>query len=193
MNSFVIKQHKLINRIKYYATKILFPIYFIDIFKSKIHIHNNMNGYDAPKIYEYLNNYNKYIIDVRIQLVKLKEIVKWGLLYNSYVVLKVRNEYLIKMINMYTNLILKFIINNKKTNKIYDISYINYLKKDDISLFMKIYKIENKYILIHENYISSVSPSFIDTLFPTYEIHNYINYPLHLCDQIDYSEKNDRY
>ena len=76
--------------------------------------------------------------------------------------------------------------NNKKNNKIYDISCSNYFKKDNISSFMKIYKIENKYILINENHVSLVSESYIDFLFPIdfNRLNNCINHPLYLCDQL---------
>jgi hypothetical protein len=188
MNSFVIKQDKIINKIKYYAYKLLFPISFIDIFKSNICSYTNVNLYDAPKIYHYLNEYNNMILTSREHLSKLKEMTKWGLLSDSYILLKIKTEYLIKMINMYSNLILKFIRNNTKTNKIHDISYSNYLNKYNILLFMKICKIGNKYISINENSISSVSALFIDTLFPLdfdKLYNNDINYPLCQCDQID--------
>lgn len=187
MNSFVRKQHKLINRIKYYANKLLFPISFIDIFKSKICVYTNVNIYDAPKIYNYLNDYNDLIIQSRGHLSKLEEMTKWGLLSESYILLKIKTEFLIRMIKTYTNLILKFIRNNNKNknNKIYDISYSNYLKREHISLFMKIYKTNNKYILMSENYISSVSASYIDSLFPCDVYNDRINYPLYKCDQLD--------
>jgi len=190
MNSFVRKQHKLINRIKYYSNKLLFPISFIDIFKSTICIYSNVNLYDAPKIYNYLNDYNNLIIQSREHLTKLEEMTNWGLLSDSYILLKIKTEFLIKMINKYSNLILKFIRNNEnkknKKNKIYDISYDKYLKKENILLFMKIYKTNDKYVLINGNYILSVSVSYIDTLFQT-DLYNdnKINHPLYKCDQLD--------
>lgn len=186
MNSFVRQQPKLINRIKYYAYKLLFPISFIDIFKSNVCLYTNINLYDAPKIYNYLNDYNDLIIQSREHLIKLEQMTKWGLLGDSHILLKIKTEFLIKMINIYTNLILKFMKNNTKNNKIYDISYSNYLKKDNILLFMKIYKTENKYILINGNHITSVSLSYIDSLFPIdyNKLNNCINHPLYLCDQL---------
>jgi hypothetical protein len=194
MNSFVRKQHKLINRIKYYAYKLLFPISFIDIFKSSICIYTNVNFYDSPKIYNYLNDYNDLIIQSRELLIKLKEMTKWGLFSNSHILLKIKTEFLIKTINIYKNLILKFIRNyenkNNKNNKIYDISYGNYLKKDNILLFMNIYKTNDKYILINGNDISSVSEYYIDSLFSiNFNISiNHIKYPLYKCDQLLKSE-----
>ena len=186
MNTFIREQHKLINRIKYSAYKILFPISFINIFKSDVCLYTNLNLYDSQKIYNYLNCYNDLIIKSREHLTKLKEITKWGLMYENHILLKIKTEFLIKMINMYTNLILKCMRNNKKNNKIYDISCSNYFKKDNISSFMKIYKIENKYILINENHVSLVSESYIDFLFPIdfNRLNNCINHPLYLCDQL---------
>lgn len=190
MNSFVRKQHKLIYKIKYYANKLLFPISFIDIFKSTICVYTNVRLCDAPKIYNYLNNYNNLIIQSRGHLTKLEEMTKWGLLSDSYILLKMRTEFLIKMINLYTNLILSFIKNNKtkkykNDRKIYNVFY-NYLHQEHILLFMKIHKINNKYILISRNYISPVSATYIDSLFPR-DLYNddRINYPLYKCDQLD--------
>lgn len=185
MNSFIRNKHRLMNKIKYYANKLLFPISFIDIFKTNVCLYTNVNLYDAPKIYNYLNDYNDLIIQSREHLSKLETMTKWGLLNDSYILLKIKTEFLIKMINIYTNLILKFIKNNKN-NKIYDISYSNYLNKDNMLLFMKIYKTESKYISINGNYISCVSLSYIDSLFPTdyNRLHNCINYPLFECDQL---------
>jgi hypothetical protein len=149
-----------------------------------------VNLYDAPKIYNYLNDYNNLIIQSREHLTKLEEMTNWGLLSDSYILLKIKTEFLIKMINKYSNLILKFIRNNEnkknKKNKIYDISYDKYLKKENILLFMKIYKTNDKYVLINGNYILSVSVSYIDTLFQT-DLYNdnKINHPLYKCDQLD--------
>jgi hypothetical protein len=188
MNSFVRKQHKLINRIKYYANKLLFPISFIDIFKSDICVYSNVNLNDAPKIYNYLNNYNDLIIQSRSHLSKLEEMTKWRLLSDSYILLKIKTEYLITMINKCTNLILKFITNNKKNkknNKIYDVSYENYLKKENILSFMKIYKTNDKYVLISGNHILSVTALYIDSLFSIDLYNDKINYPLYKCDQLD--------
>ena len=198
MNSFVKQQHKLINRIKYYAYKLLFPISFIDIFKSGICIYTNVNFYDSPKIYNYLNDYNDLIIQCREYLIKLQKMTKWGLFNDSHILLKIKIEFLIKNINIYKNLILKFMKNNEnknenknnKNNKIYDISYRNYLKKDNILLFMNIYKTNDKYILMNGNDISSVSEYYIDSLFSinfTTSI-NHINYQLYKCDQLFKSE-----
>jgi hypothetical protein len=193
MNSFVRKQHKLIYKIKYYANKLLFPISFIDIFKSTICVYTNIQLCDAPKIYNYLNNYNNLIIQSRGHLTKLEEMTEWGLLSDSYILLKIKTEFLIKMINMYITLILRFIRNNNNKNKnknknnrkIYNVSY-NYLHQEHILLFTKIHKMNNKYILISRNYISSVSTTYIDSLFPR-DLYNddRINYPLYKCDQLD--------
>ena len=96
------------------------------------------------------------------------------------------------MMNIYKHLILKFIKNNAKNNKIYDISYRNCLKKCNILLFMNIYKTNDKYILINGNDISSVSEYYIDSLFSiNFSMSlNHIHHPLYKCDQL---LKCDRY
>lgn len=186
MNSFVKNQHKLINKIKYYSQKLLFPISFIYSFKSNIFLYTNVNLKDAPKIYNYLNDYNDLIIQCREHLSKLEGMSEWGFLCDSFILLKIKTEFLIKMMNIYKDLILKFIKNNTKNNKIYDISYGNCLKKCNILLFMNIYKTNDKYILINGNDISSVSEYYIDSLFSinfTMSL-NHIHHPLYKCDQL---------
>jgi len=183
-NTFSRQKNRLINKIKYHANRLLFPISFIDTFALKKLPYDNINVYDAPKIYNYLNTYNNFIMEIRNHLIKLNSLTKWGLLNDSHILLKMKSNYLTKMINIYTNLILKF-INNSKKNKIYDSSQFNYLSKNKLLLFMKIYKLNNKYILNDGNFISSVSEAFIDTLFTSNiynELHSKINYPLNHCD-----------
>ena len=114
MRSFIKEQNKLICKIKYYANRLLFPISFIDNFKSQIPIYNNINVYDAVKIYNYLNEYNSFILKSRDYMNKVKKMTKWGFLNNSYILLKIECEYLIRMIKVYANLILKFIQVGKK-------------------------------------------------------------------------------
>lgn len=139
-----------------------------------------------------MNDYNDLIIQCREHSIKLEEMTKWGLFNDSHILLKIKTEFLIKMTDVYRNLILKFMRNgennnkNNKKNKIYDISYGNYLKKNNILLFMNIYKTNDKYILINGNDISSVSEYYIDSLFSiNFSMSiNHINYPLYKCDQL---------
>lgn len=198
--NFLRQKNKLINRIRNYSCKLLFPITFIDTFKTTICVYNSNSAdtldKDAPKIYNYLNEYNSLIIETRAQLEYLENMSKWGLLFNSYVAWKIKFAYLIKMFDVYTNLIIRNVC-IKKTNRIYDYETLNNhtMLKKNIHLFMKIHKFGNKYILIDGVYISSVTPLFIDTLFPS---KNYIRpslgcirHKLHECDQLDLEENID--
>lgn len=194
-SKFIRQKKYLIQKIKYYSEKLLFPISFIDIFKSNEIPFDDIKSSNYTKIYNYLNEYNELLIKARLQMKNLEEIKKWGIIFGSYTFHKVYTDYIISMIILHTNLILMMIeknVNNNK-NKIYDSKY---LKKNsmhqNILLFMKIHKMENKYVLINNFNISPVSPLFIDSLFTTNnpimrKAFYSIQHPLYQCDQLKYT------
>lgn len=184
-NTFSRQRNRLISKVKYYANRLLFPISFIDTFASKQLIYDNINIQDAPKMYKYLNTYNNYILKTRKYLEKLYLINKWGFITNSYILLKIEGKYLTKMINIYENLILKFIDNSKK-NQVQDVSQFNFILKNNLFMFMRIYKLNGKYILNDGQYISSVTETYIDSLLISNIVYQYypnIIHPLYLCDK----------
>jgi hypothetical protein len=165
MSPFVRKKYELIRKINYYGDRLLFPIWFVDMFKSSVSLYTNIDKKSSKEMYEYLNKYNNLIIEARNYVNKLKEITNWNLLKHSYTYWKIKVECLIIKIEIYKNFIFKTIKNNT-SGKIYDISQINYLVKENISKFMKIHTRQNKHLLIEESLETLVTMEYINSLFP---------------------------
>lgn len=194
-NKFIREKNNLLRKIKYYACKLLFPISFINMFVSNEFVFNDIKSCNFSKMYTYLNEYNNLLAKARIQMIELEKIKNWGILFNSYTYHKIYTEYIISMVNIYSSLILMLIEKNTNDrNKVYNSDKLNcsMSMKQNMLLFIKIHKIENKYILIDDFHISPVSPLFIDSLFPSNgptirKIFSSIQHPLYECDQLRYS------